>query len=119
MALTTAQAFTAFQEKISPTDAQRTDITSKREATEKYLRAAFPPSSNLPLKRVILIGSAARGTIVRPVNDLDLMAAADHRNSPPSITETPHPLSVVAGLLKGPPFVWRAPRSWWCPNQPA
>ena len=74
MALTTAQAFSAFLEKISPTDTQREEITNKREATEKYLRAAFPPSSTLPLKRVILIGSAARGTIVRPINDIDVMA---------------------------------------------
>ncbi len=71
---TTAQAFGAFLEKISPTDAQRTDITSKRESTEKYLRTAFSQSSTLPLNRVILIGSAARGTIIRPVNDLDVMA---------------------------------------------
>lgn len=74
MALTTAQAFTTFLEKISPTDTQRIEITSKREATERYLRAAFPPSSTLPLKRVILIGSADRGTIIRPVNDIDVMA---------------------------------------------
>jgi tRNA nucleotidyltransferase (CCA-adding enzyme) len=64
MALTTAQAFSAFLEKISPTDTQREEITNKREATEKYLRAAFPTSSTLPLKRVILIGSAARGTVL-------------------------------------------------------
>jgi hypothetical protein len=74
MALTTAQAFTTLLEKISPTETQRIEITSKREATEQYLRAAFPPSSTLPLKRVILIGSADRGTIVRPVNDIDVMA---------------------------------------------
>jgi hypothetical protein len=81
MALTTAQAFTTFLEKISPTDAQRLDITSKRESTEKYLRAAFPPSSTLPLKRVILIGSAARGTIIRPVNDLDVMAEFTNKDN--------------------------------------
>jgi hypothetical protein len=74
MPLTTAQAFDAFLGKISPTDDQRADITNKRNSTEKYLREAFPPSSNLPLKRVILIGSADRGTIVRPVNDVDVLA---------------------------------------------
>lgn len=71
---TTAQAFSAFLEKIIPTDAQRTEITNRRSATEKYLREAFPQSSNLPLKRVILIGSAGRGTIVRPINDIDVLA---------------------------------------------
>lgn len=74
MASTTAQAFAAFEETISPTENQRVEITNKREATERYLRAAFPPSSTLPLSRVILIGSAARGTIIRPVNDIDVMA---------------------------------------------
>lgn len=71
---TTAQAFNVFLGKISPTDDQRTQITTKRATTEKYLRQALPLSSNLPLKRLILIGSAARGTIVRPVNDVDVMA---------------------------------------------
>ena len=74
MPLTTAQAFDSFQTTISPTDAQRLDITNKRQLTETYLRAAFPSTSTMPLKRVILIGSAARGTIIRPVNDLDVMA---------------------------------------------
>jgi predicted nucleotidyltransferase len=74
MPLTTAQAFDSFLTKISPTDEQRADITSKRNATEKYLREAFPQSSTLPVKRVILIGSADRGTIVRPVNDVDVLA---------------------------------------------
>lgn len=71
---TTAQGFTAFLETISPTDSQRQDITTKRQSTEKYLREAFPQSGKMPLKRVILIGSADRGTIVRPVNDVDVMA---------------------------------------------
>src|ERR1700757_2243059 len=74
MALTTAQAFDRFMEIISPTDAQRQEITNKRVATEGYLSKAFPGSSTLPLKRVILIGSAARGTIVRPIQDIDVMA---------------------------------------------
>jgi tRNA nucleotidyltransferase (CCA-adding enzyme) len=81
MALTTTQAFTAFLETISPTDNQRADITSKRKSTEKYLRSAFPPSSTLPLKRVILIGSADRGTIIRPVNDVDVMAEFANKDS--------------------------------------
>jgi len=79
--LTTAQAFTALLEKISPTDTQHEEITNKRQATEKYLRAAFPPSSTLPLKRVILIGSADRGTIVRPINDIDVMAEFTNKDN--------------------------------------
>jgi hypothetical protein len=74
MPLTTAQALDSFHVTISPTEAQRADITNKRQATETYFRTAFPSTSTMPLKRVTLIGSAARGTIIRPVNDLDVMA---------------------------------------------
>src|SRR5579875_2170276 len=81
MPLTTAQAFDAFLSKIGPTEDQRADITRKRTATEKYLREAFPSSSTLPIKRVILIGSADRGTIIRPVNDIDVMAEFTNKDS--------------------------------------
>ncbi len=74
MPLTTAEAFDAFLVKITPTDDQCADIRNKRSATEKYLREAFAPSSTIPLKRVTLIGSADRGTIIRPLNDVDVLA---------------------------------------------
>lgn len=74
MPLTTAQAMTQFLQTISPTDAQREDITSKVSSTRRYLQEAFPASSDLPLQRVVLIGSADRGTIIRPVNDVDVLA---------------------------------------------
>lgn len=74
MSSTTAQAFDRFMEIISPTETQREEITNKRTKTAGYLSSAFPSTSTLPLKRVILIGSAARGTIVRPVEDIDVMA---------------------------------------------
>jgi hypothetical protein len=80
MATTTAQAFTLLLETISPTEAQRQEISAKRRKTEAYLREAFPLSSNLPLKRVIMIGSADRGTIIRPVNDIDVMAEFANKN---------------------------------------
>lgn len=74
MTLTTAQAFDKFMEIISPTSMQRDEISDKRRKTEEYLKAAFPESSSMPLKCVILIGSAGRGTIVRPLKDIDVMA---------------------------------------------
>jgi predicted nucleotidyltransferase len=74
MALTTAQAFDRFMEIISPTETQQEEIANKRIKTAGYLSAAFPATSTMPLKRVILIGSAARGTMVRPVEDVDVMA---------------------------------------------
>lgn len=71
---TTAQAFSDFLLKISPTDIQRTEIRDKRAKTEGYLQNGFPQSSDLPLKRVILIGSADRGTLIRPIDDIDVLA---------------------------------------------
>jgi hypothetical protein len=74
MTLTTVQAFARYMEIISPTTAQREEITSKRQKTHDYLAKAFSSSSTMPLKRTVLIGSAGRGTIVRPVEDVDVMA---------------------------------------------
>jgi predicted nucleotidyltransferase len=74
MTLTTAQAFDSFVATISLTEAQKTEVANKRTKTEEYLRAAFPTTSNMPLKRVILIGSADRNTLIRPLDDVDVMA---------------------------------------------
>ena len=74
MTLTTAQAFESFLATINLTEAQRTEVTAKRIKTAEYLSTAFPSTSTLPLKRVILIGSADRGTLIRPLDDIDVMA---------------------------------------------
>jgi len=71
---TTAQAFDTFISIIALTDAQKADVSGKRAKTEEYLRAAFPASSDVPLNRVVLIGSADRGTMIRPPKDIDVMA---------------------------------------------
>jgi len=81
MTLTAAQAFNKFMEVISPTAAQREEITSKRQKTHEYLETAFPNSSTMPLKRTVLIGSAGRGTIVRPVEDIDVMAEFSNKDN--------------------------------------
>lgn len=81
MSMTTAQAFDRFMEIISPTETQREEITNKRTKTAGYLSSAFPSDSTLPLVRVILIGSAARGTIVRPVEDIDVMAEFSNKDN--------------------------------------
>jgi predicted nucleotidyltransferase len=75
VARTTAQAFNHFYDnELYPTNAQKIDVSHKREKTEEYLRAAFPSSSTLPLKRVVLIGSADRSTHIQPVSDVDVLA---------------------------------------------
>lgn len=75
MPLTTAQAMAAFLANwVTPTEKQQADVSAKRQSAAGHMAEAFPQSSDLPMKRVILIGSAARGTLIRPVNDIDVMA---------------------------------------------
>lgn len=71
---TTAQAFSSFVTTICLSDVQKADVSDKRTKTEGYLRSAFPATSDLPLGRVILIGSADRGSMIRPPKDIDVMA---------------------------------------------
>lgn len=78
---TTAQAFDKFVGQISPTPVQSAAIKEKRTTTESYLRAAFPASNATPLQRVVLIGSAARGTLTRPIDDIDVMAEFTNKES--------------------------------------
>jgi hypothetical protein len=68
-------------DRLSPTPSQHDEISAKRTKTEAYLREAFPATSDLPLKRVILIGSADRGTLIRPVDDVDVMAEFTNKDN--------------------------------------
>lgn len=74
MALTTASAFDEFKAKLEPTSTQKQNIESRRAATQKYLSESFDSSSSLPLVQATLIGSASRGTIIRPLDDVDVLA---------------------------------------------
>ncbi|MCP3886034.1 MAG: nucleotidyltransferase [Propionibacteriaceae bacterium] len=81
MTLTTAQAFTQFVNSISLTDTQTLEVSAKRTKTSGYLGEAFPSQSTLPLSRCILIGSADRGTLIRPLDDVDVMAEFANKDS--------------------------------------
>lgn len=74
MALTVAAAFTQFEATIQPTKAQIDGLRPKVNTTVSYLTKAFPATSNMPLDRTVLIGSAAQNTITQPIDDIDLMA---------------------------------------------
>lgn len=74
MALTTAQAFDEFKRRLLLTDNQRDDVKSRRKTSHGYLLGAFPGSSDMPLVKTSLIGSAKRGTIIRPLDDIDVLA---------------------------------------------
>ena len=77
MALTVAQAFTDFAAAIKPTEAEEATISGRRTRVEGFLVAKYPSTSNMPLTHVRSIGSAARKTLIRPVDDIDVFAVFD------------------------------------------
>ncbi len=75
MALTTAQAFSQFLEGLKATDYQKTSIIEARKKTvDERLFEKFPSTSDMPYWKGILMGSAAKGTIIRPFDDIDVLA---------------------------------------------
>lgn len=78
---TTSQAMAQFLSDISVTDYQKTSIiNSRKDRVVENLTAAFPDTSDLPFSRAILMGSAAKGTIVRPIDDIDVLAVFSNAN---------------------------------------
>lgn len=79
--ITTSQAMTQFLSDISVTDYQKTSIiNARKDRVVENLTAAFPATSDLPFSRAILMGSAAKGTIVRPMDDIDVLAVFSNAN---------------------------------------
>lgn len=79
MTLTTAQAFSQFLTEISATDYQKSSIVASRKSgVDRDLSAAFPTTSDMPFSRGILMGSASKGTIIRPLDDVDVLAVFDN-----------------------------------------
>jgi hypothetical protein len=75
MAGTTYQAFNEFMEAITITDYQKTSIVqARKDRVVQNLTAAFPATSDMPFHQATLMGSAAKGTIVRPLDDIDVLA---------------------------------------------
>ena len=78
---TTSQAMAQFLSDISVTDYQKTSIiNSRKNRVVENLTAAFPDTRDLPFSRAILMGSAAKGTIVRPIDDIDVLAVFSNAN---------------------------------------
>lgn len=75
MTLTIHQAFQEFMTDITITDYQKTSIVEgRRQSVIENLTATFPASSDMPFHEGRLIGSAAKGTITRPLDDIDVLA---------------------------------------------
>lgn len=81
MSLTTSQAMAQFLTDITTTDYQKTSIIEARKnRVVENLSAAFPKTSDLPFSRAVLMGSAAKNTIVRPLDDIDVLAVFSNEN---------------------------------------
>ncbi len=74
MAKTTAQAFDQFKAVLQLTATQTLTVKARQTAVVEYLTDAFPSTNTTPLRSTSLIGSAARTTIIRPLDDIDLVA---------------------------------------------
>lgn len=81
MAATTAKAFDEFKERLRLTDAQKSVVADRKRVTAGYLERSFPSTSDLPLRTTILMGSASRKTIIRPLDDIDVLAVFDNKDS--------------------------------------
>jgi hypothetical protein len=81
MAWTAASSFDQFKARLLLTDVQKELVTDRRDTTAGYVRSAFPSSSDLPVDRTKLIGSAQRETIIRPIDDIDLLAVFENKDS--------------------------------------
>jgi hypothetical protein len=74
MASTVSKAFDEFEAKLRPTDNQRATIAARRSVTAKYLGQSFGSGSGMELLSTRVIGSADRDTIIRPIDDIDVLA---------------------------------------------
>lgn len=77
MASTVSQAFVELAGKLKPTDAQESTIASRRDSVASFLATAYPSTSTMPLLETKVIGSAQRKTLIRPVDDIDVLAVFD------------------------------------------
>ncbi|MEU8329859.1 hypothetical protein [Micromonospora sp. NPDC048839] len=81
MGLTTNQAFEQFLTDITITDYQKTSIVQgRKDSVVENLTAAFPKTSDLPFLEAKLIGSASKATIIRPLDDIDVLAVFSNEN---------------------------------------
>jgi hypothetical protein len=74
MALRSSAAFEEFKTKIALTPLQAATAQARKGIVDKYLTGPFSGVSNMQLLRTKVIGSAGRGTMIRPPDDVDLLA---------------------------------------------
>jgi hypothetical protein len=82
VSLTTSQAMSKFLDSITATDYQKkSTIEGRKDRVVENLTDAFPQTCDLPFSKAILMGSASKGTIVRPMDDVDVLAVFSNQNN--------------------------------------
>lgn len=72
---TTAQAFAQLLDDITPTAYQQTVVVPARQrSVQENLTATFGPATDMPFVRTHPMGSAAKNTALRPLDDVDVLA---------------------------------------------
>jgi predicted nucleotidyltransferase len=79
LAKTTADAFNEFYEKISLSINQTEQMSARVSIAKNLLQKTFPATDKTPVSTVTLIGSGARGTTVRPLNDIDIFVTFENK----------------------------------------
>jgi Second Messenger Oligonucleotide or Dinucleotide Synthetase domain len=77
MALHPAAAFDEFKSKIVLRPLQQAEVQARKGLIDKYLSGPFNNASNMRLLGTKVIGSGGRGTMIRPPDDVDVLAIFD------------------------------------------
>ncbi len=82
MPLTTVQAFAQFIDDIEPSDYHYdTMVPARKKTVDERLTEKFPSGNLTPFDEVYLIGSAAKKTATRPIDDVDVLAVFSNANN--------------------------------------
>lgn len=71
--MTISEAFNAYVTAIAPTSTQWQTVQTRFNSAQSLLAGEFA-ATDMPLHRIALMGSAAKKTIIRPIDDVDAMA---------------------------------------------
>ncbi len=77
MARTVHDAFNEYRTWLQVSGTELNNVNSRPASIETYLGKPFNDTSDMPLLRTELIGSADRGTLIHPVDDVDVFAIFD------------------------------------------
>lgn len=81
MATTTAAAFREFAARLELTESQESTVVSRRQSVHNYLLRSCGSDSTMPLDRTQVIGSIQRRTVIRPLDDVDVLAVFNNESN--------------------------------------